>query len=288
MGIHPGEVAVQRRTGVTKLLGSARARAELPPVAAEFLRRQRMLVVGAADRTGAMRVGLLTGEPGFIQPLGPLAIAVRAEPAQFAELAEFTEPSGEIGTLAIEPWSRRRMRVNGRARRQGELLVIETDQVISNCPKYIQAREITAIVPGTPRHGPSLTGLTPAHQRWIAASDTFFLATHTAGQGADVSHRGGEPGFVRVLGPRLLSWPDYPGNAMYLTLGNLELEPAAGLLFPDWANGDALRLSGRARVDWSGPRRMVTYEIDEVTETTAASPLRWGPAERSPFNPPEP
>ncbi|WP_157253759.1 pyridoxamine 5'-phosphate oxidase family protein [Nonomuraea typhae] len=277
MGIHPGEVAAQRRTGVTKPLGSARARAEIPEVAQEFLRRQRMLVIGTAGHDGTTRAGLLTGAPGFIEPLGPATLAVHAAPP--FDLGE------EIGTLAIEPWSRRRMRVNGRVRREAGRLVIESDQAIANCPKYIQAREIAAVVPGAARRTAEGTHLTEGQQSWVAAADTFFIATRADGQGADVSHRGGPPGFVQVLGPRRLRWADYTGNFMFLTLGNLELEPAAGLLFVDWEHGHTLRVGGRATVDWEGERRTIDFAVEEVAETTGDSPLRWRFLEPSPFNP---
>lgn len=268
MGVHPGEVAVQRRTGVTKLLGSARARADMPPVAQEFLRRQRMLIVGTAGRAH-----LLTGEPGFIEPLGPRTLAVQTP----------LELDGEIGTLALEPWTRRRMRVNGRARRERGLLVIETDQVISNCPKYIQARQIIDVVYGS-RRTSEHAALTDAHRQWITSADTFFIATRADGQGADLSHRGGSPGFVEVTDGRL-RWPDYLGNSMYLTLGNLELDPAAALLFVDWERGHTLEVGGRARVIWDGEQRTIDVEVERVVEVTDASPLRWGPPEYSPFNP---
>ncbi|MFI6291164.1 pyridoxamine 5'-phosphate oxidase family protein [Nonomuraea sp. NPDC050790] len=263
MGIHPGEVAAQRRAGITKPLGSARARPELPEVAKEFLRRQRMLVVGSGTR-----IGLLTGEPGFIEPLGATTLAVHAE-APFAI-------DGEIGTLAIEPWTRRRMRVNGTARHDGGRLVIETDQVISNCPKHIVTRRIDSVAPaGTARRTERHAALTGEHRRWIESADTFFIATRADGQGADVSHRGGPPGFVEVPEPGRLRWDDYRGNFMFLTLGNLELEPAAGLLFVDWEQGHTLRLAGRAHADWNGEQRTVGFEVEEIVETIGDSPLRW-------------
>ncbi|MFI6815895.1 pyridoxamine 5'-phosphate oxidase family protein [Nonomuraea sp. NPDC050328] len=276
MGAHPGEEAAQRRAGVRKPLGSARARAELPPVAQEFLRHQRMLVVGAPGPDGGLRAGLLTGEPGFVRPLGPRLLAVEA-------VLPF-DLDGEIGLLAIEPWTRRRMRVNGRARREGDVLLVQTDQVISNCPKYLQDRRITGVVAGEPYRTSEHAALAGRHREWIAAADTFFIATHAPGHGADASHRGGMPGFV-TAGDGVVRWLDYPGNFMFLTLGNLELEPAAALLFVDWSNGHTLEVGGRARADWSGAERMVTLEVERVVETSGASPLRWGPPEYSPFNP---
>ena len=127
---------------------------------------------------------------------------------------------------------------------------------------------------------------------WIAAADTFFIATHAKGLGADMSHRGGNPGFV-ALTSHTLSWPDYIGNSMYMTLGNLELDPRAGLVFVDWNRGHTLHLTGRARVDWNqgrastapGAQRLVDFDVDQVIQLDRSSTLRWSFEKYSKFNP---
>lgn len=118
-------------------------------------------------------------------------------------------------------------------------------------------------------------------------------ATGRPGLGADASHRGGNPGFVTVTGSRTLTWPDYAGNAMYMTLGNLELEPRCGLLFLGWDDGHALHLTGRARVDWDperaasvpGAQRLIDFEVDQAIEVSGAIPQRWSFGGYSRFNP---
>ena len=109
--------------------------------------------------------------------------------------------------------------------------------------------------------------LTPAQVAAITAADTFFLATAAPGRGVDASHRGGDPGFVTVAGDRL-AWADAPGNAMFLSLGNLAVDPAAGILVIDWPTGATLQLTGRAAVEWRSPdHRTVHFAVDEVRET---------------------
>ncbi|GAA2630521.1 pyridoxamine 5'-phosphate oxidase family protein [Actinomadura fulvescens] len=293
MGGHPGEAALQRRMGVTRDgWGSAGVDAEIPPIAAEFLRQQRLLVLGAADDDGAMWADAVVGPPGFAVPVDARSIAVDRRPALLAPL--FADAAREIGMLAIEPPTRRRMRVNGTASGDGDGLLIRTEQVYANCPKYIQTREIVGDVAGHER-GAARTGrsLTAAQREWIDRADTFFMATHAPGQGTDVSHRGGNPGFVRAAGADRLVWPEYVGNSMYMTLGNLELEPACGLLFVDWENGHTLHLSGRARVDWDaeraaalpGARQVVDFDVERVVELPGALPGSWAFGEYHRFNP---
>lgn len=109
----------------------------------------------------------------------------------------------------------------------------------------------------------------------------------------DASHRGGATGFVEVLTHRCIAWPDYTGNSMFQTLGNLESDPHAGIIFVDFAAGNTLQLSGRAHVDWdplranrlAGAERVVELEIEVVRATVGALPLRSQAVERSPFNP---
>ncbi|MFI7615239.1 pyridoxamine 5'-phosphate oxidase family protein [Nonomuraea terrae] len=285
MRSHPGEVAVQRRAGVRQGgHGSSRTRPEIPEVAAGFLRAQRMVVAGAADDLGRIWAAALTGPGGFADPRGERTIVLHALPAAGDPLHGLFTRERDLGLLAIEPHTRRRMRVNGRAVRAGETLVVRTEQVYANCPKYLQTREPTS-APGTPSLPARGTILEGRHQAWISAADTFFVATRAEGFGADVSHRGGNPGFVRLTGPRSLDFPDYQGNNMFMTLGNLELDPGAGLLFADWERGETLQLTGRARVEW-GERRVVRFEMDEYVHLAGTIPSAWTAPGYHRFNPP--
>lgn len=298
-------------------LGSARTRPEIPAVAAEFLGRQRMLLIGATGRDGLLWASALTGPEGFAEAVDERTVVIDAVPGEHDPLAGLND--GQVGMLAIEPMSRRRMRVNGTVRREGGRMVVRTEQAYANCPKYIQAREVVAEPtepatpapsgpadsPGPPRSSgatgapgflgsadfSSATTFDDGDRAWIEGADTFFVATSAPGLGADLSHRGGNPGFVRVVDDRRLVWPDYIGNSMYMTLGNLELDDGCGLLFLDWEGGDALHLTGRAHVDWDpgnipGAQRLVRFEVDKIVRIRGASPLRWRLAEYSRHNPP--
>ncbi|UED86689.1 pyridoxamine 5'-phosphate oxidase family protein [Streptomyces profundus] len=291
VGYHPGERAVQRRANALDRADHAwRAiRDRVPRVAADFLAERRMLVLGARDAEGRVWASQLTGPPGFVATLDETTVAVRARPAPDDPLAEALAGPGPVplGTLAIEPATRRRMRLNGSARRTDAGLLLRVEQVYANCPRHIARREVTRELPGgRPRPAPARTpALTPAQERLIEAADTFFVASSDAEGAVDASHRGGAPGFLRALAPDRLCWPDYRGNSMYMTLGNLERRPAAGLLVPDWSRGTLLHLVGRAEVDWSperaaafaGAERVVDFHVEEVLERPAASDLRWAP-----------
>ncbi|MFD4880228.1 pyridoxamine 5'-phosphate oxidase family protein [Streptomyces sp. NPDC058420] len=288
---HAGSRAVQDRVGVREfadhvgqIIGQG-----IKPVAAAFLELQPLLILGAADpATGRVWASPLTGTPGFVRATGPHQISITGAPSPTDPLTQALAEADDlpVGTIALDPRTRRRMRVDGRLRRTERGLAIEAERVFANCPKYIQRREsyetITDRTPAHPRHA---TELTPSQAEFITASDTFFLAT-VHDRGADASHRGGNPGFVQATSPGELVWPDYTGNAMFLSLGNLVADPRAGLLFLDWTTGTTLQLTGRAspEFDENGERR-VRFTLTEAIETPAAIPLRWSPPEYSPANP---
>jgi hypothetical protein len=297
---HDGEVEVQRRAGLEREAGrvAGSIRGEVPPVAAAFLRGRRLAVIAAADARGRPWASLLEGPPGFLDAGDGRALRVGAPPAPGDPL-ERALAGGErpAGLIAIDFGARRRVRVNGRARRlpEGGLLV-SVDEAYSNCPKYIQAREETPLedapAPGPRRAGTSLDG---GARRRVSCADTFFIASVHPDAGADASHRGGPPGFVRVSEDgRSLAWPDYAGNALFQTLGNVAVTGRAGLLFLDFeGEGDALQLTGRCELDWDpgaaaafpGAQRVVRFEVEEALETPRASRLRWRFVGTSPFNP---
>jgi hypothetical protein len=87
----------------------------------------------------------------------------------------------------------------------------------------------------------------------IEAADMFFLATVTPDGQPTCSYKGGDPGFVRVVGERTLGFPNYDGNGMYLSMGNLSVTPRVGMLFVDFAAPRRLRVEGVASITPGDP-----------------------------------
>ena len=271
---HPGELAVQERAGVRERatrIGRGIHR-ELPPAAAAFLAERRSVVLAAADAAGRPWPSVLAGPAGFVSAPDPWTVRVGASPRRDDPLSE--SPAGAVvGLLAIDLATRRRMRVNGRFAREEGAILIRAEQVYANCPKYIHPREVELATTAAGTRVHRSERLTEPQRELIRGADTFFVATLNPGEGADASHRGGPPGFVTVVGDRLV-WPDYAGNMMYNTLGNIAAYPRAGLLFPDFTTGRMLLLTGGARVDWDpgraasvpGAERLVELDVEAVVE----------------------
>lgn len=91
--------------------------------------------------------------------------------------------------------------------------------------------------------------ITPDDQVFIERMDMFFLATADAEGRPNCSYKGGDPGFIRVLDPRTLAFPNYDGNGMYLSMGNTLENPEVGMLFIDFENRKRMRLNGTARIE---------------------------------------
>ena len=295
---HEGERAVQERAGVSRMADKIGTGVDdsIPPPAQEFLRRRYVAQLGSVSPRGAVWASQRVGPPGFMTCPDERTVRIEAAGVPGDPLLENLRADPHLGLLAIDLPTRRRYRVNGRAFLEGdEVIGIRVDQAFGNCPKYIQSREPVEALDLHPSDGDvrHRGALTEAQRTFVEHADTFFLATAHPDAGADVSHRGGRPGFVRVSGERTLVWPDYAGNTMFMSLGNLEVNPHAGLLFVDFDSGTTLQLTGRARIDWDaaraatfpGAQRLVELEIDETVETRNASPLRWKLVEPSPFNP---
>ena len=283
---HEGEIAVQKRAGAfdpADLNGSGLG-SEFDSRVADFLAQQLWVLVAGLDRAGRVWTSPLCGPAGFLRVNDAKTLAVHASLPVGDPLHDSFQRSNVIGLLALDPRTRRRIRINGQAEPMSDgTLLVRTREVFGNCPKYIQRREIIGARAVEENDAIEARALTTADREQIARADTFFIGSLHAEAGLDCSHRGGNPGFVHVVSERKLAFPDYSGNNMFQTLGNLSLDSRAGLLFLDFETGRTLQLTGSATIvwdpalvrEWPGAHRLVEFEILEVMLRENAFPLRW-------------
>jgi hypothetical protein len=91
------------------------------------------------------------------------------------------------------------------------------------------------------------------YKELIESRDMFFLATADENGQPNCSYKGGNPGFVKVIDEHTLAFPNYDGNGMYLSMGNLLKNPRVGLLFIDLEEGNRLRVNGEAEINHHDP-----------------------------------
>jgi len=287
-----GEVAIADRNGVViadTILGGARP----------FIQKQFMVVLASVDAQGAPWSTVLYGQPGFAHADTATALTLdvpltrrdQSDPV-WANIA--ANPA--IGLLFIELGSRRRYRINGRLQRLDEHgIEVAVGEAYPNCPKYIQRRHLRAMdgesVPAMLAEGQAIEDGVLCI---IRSADTVFVASNHAETGADASHRGGNRGFVQVVDSHLLRIPDYAGNSLFNTFGNLNIDPRVGLCIPDFDGQKILQLSGRARVLHNqadaanltgGTGRFWEVEVERWILRRVPQRLEWEYLDASPFNP---
>jgi ferredoxin-NADP reductase/predicted pyridoxine 5'-phosphate oxidase superfamily flavin-nucleotide-binding protein len=293
---HRGEQTIQSRVGVrdrVEEIGRRFIRDHMPEEHRAFYGQLPFIVLGSVDDGGRPWASVLTGDPGFIESHDEHHLRIGAIPLPDDPAAGNLAPGSHAGLLGIQFHDRRRNRMNGRVVERGRSgIVIEVDQSFGNCPMYIQARD-TRPVAGAPRdeagRSSRFGSLDEATQSLVRAADSFFIASQfaegdgRATDGIDVSHRGGRPGFVRVEDPTTLVFPDFTGNTHFNTLGNILMNPQAGLLFLDYENGDLVYMTGAAEIVWEGEEldafigaeRLVRFTLDEGRRIEGALPYRW-------------
>lgn len=249
-GFHEGELAVQRRAGVqaqAARLSRMVAPASLAGGATWFLAERTFAAITARDTNGILWTAPVMGPKGFLEG-ADTTLKVHGHPTGPLNALPAGQP---VGMIAIDFATRRRLRVNGDLTAVGlDGFEVDVEQAYGNCPQYIHHHDLESLAANKNdiERGDRLSADDLA---LIRRSDTFFLGT--THQGVDTSHRGGEPGFVRVSESQLW-WPDYPGNNLFNSLGNLAVDGTASLLFLDFATGLALHLSGTAVIDWTAGR----------------------------------
>jgi predicted pyridoxine 5'-phosphate oxidase superfamily flavin-nucleotide-binding protein len=206
----------------------------------DFYANADLFVFATVDDDGALRFGALSGAAPLVE--------VTDEGVLLPPNLRFEGNPAQLGSIAINLAQRNRTRINGPLVRQGDRLLVQANEEIINCRKYI--------APSMPLEGGAHAG--PESRKPVAIDDarlaeviarteTAFLASVNPDGQPDVSHRGGPPGFIRLdVASRRLTWPELIGNGMFKSTGNVRATGTASLLVLDIESGDAYELSGRA------------------------------------------
>jgi predicted pyridoxine 5'-phosphate oxidase superfamily flavin-nucleotide-binding protein len=303
---HPGEQQAQSRAGTrerTEMIGQRAIRSFMPDQHRDFFGQLSFVVLGSVDPDGWPWASIVSGQPGFTTSSTPTSLEINAQPVQHDPLGTSLIIGTPIGVLGIELANRRRNRVNAKvAGVASDRIALEVQQSFGNCPQYIQTHDLRfARAPDTPieLRSDTFATLDDAARTLISTANTFYVSsyvtaeTDTATEGVDVSHRGGQSGFVSVA-ENTLTIPDYAGNNFFNTIGNFIANPKAGLLFTDVTTGDVLMLTGRVDLLWDdhpkvqaipGAERAWRFTLDHGVRIYDALPFRAELTECSPYCP---
>ncbi|MEH6478048.1 MAG: pyridoxamine 5'-phosphate oxidase family protein, partial [Sneathiella sp.] len=308
---HLGELQVQKLANETQIAernGSIISDTILAG-AISFIGQQNMLVLTSLDQQGYPWTSLLVGNSGFIHAPDPGSLLLDISNILNVDsdpVWENIKTNPQVGVLVIELATRRRLRINGSIRAiDNNRFVITVEQAYPNCPKYIQQRSLKFTDAAfkqseqKPLRGSTLTA---GQIKLIEHADSLFVGSASPAneinkQDVDCSYRGGSPGFVEIIDGTRLRIPDYRGNSMFNTLGNIHAYRKAAITFVDFQQGRLLQLSGRAEILWDeadpndktdGTQRFWALSVEHWQETLLPEQLAWTFIEFSPHNPTPP
>lgn len=325
MSWHEGEIAMARAMRVPDMDNPTVP--TLSPQLANHARIAPLIAIGTLDKQGRPWTTLWGGEKGISQPIAQGILGIRSQVVRQHDpvVEELVGKEGDgtvireegvgrmVSGLTIDLETRKRTKLYGRmvagalSMREDEAtetqqhvaevqLVLKIEQSLGNCPKYLNKKHVELA-----ESNPELISDSPQLPQQaldlLSKGDLFFLSSANHDQDMDTNHRGGPAGFVRVISNdpsgAVLCYPEYSGNRLYQTLGNLKVNPVVGICVPDFDTGDMLYLTGTTEI-LIGPdaAKVLPRSNLAVTITTTAArfvatalPFRGSSGESSPYNP---
>ncbi|KAL7819930.1 hypothetical protein V8C26DRAFT_393810 [Trichoderma gracile] len=321
---HPGELAMHRELRNPRFENPTSPGCPTPY--ALRVMHSQLIALGTLDDEGRPWTTVWGGERGFARPVAEGVIGLKSavdkkyDPVYKAFWESSVEKSGSpdedgiirpeggkmMSALSIDLETRDRVKLAGRLIAGADIrgpesevqLAFHVEESLGNCPKYINKKALETVVPQPELVPGGPDGMLPPEAvALIEKADMFFLSS-TNGVSMDTNHRGGPAGFIRVLkndgdGVELV-YPEYSGNRLYQSLGNLKVNPLIGIVIPDYTTSDALYLTGRSTILLGKqasdilPRSNIAVKITVSAShlVTASLPFRGTPNEPSPYNPP--
>ncbi|MFG1926468.1 pyridoxamine 5'-phosphate oxidase family protein [Cryptosporangium sp. NPDC048952] len=300
----------------------------LPMAYGHWMAQSPLLALGTVDENDHVWTTVLGGSAGVTRPIaaGALGLSTPAHlrpttgrvgfdpvlEALFSDDAEIVDYAGRgklVAGLAMDLEQRTRVKIAGRMLRgvvRGKesgsrvdvQMAVAIDETLGNCPKYLN-RKIVRPHEASPELISDRLPLDPDAVDLIGRADIFFISSRHGAESMDTNNRGGNPGFVRVLSNSddegvTLVYPEYSGNRLFQTLGNLKTDPTVGVTFPDFETGDVLYATGRAEILVGADAAAllphsavaVRIDVDAARFVRDGLPFRGRPLDPSPYNPP--
>ncbi|PKH88560.1 pyridoxamine 5'-phosphate oxidase family protein [Colwellia sp. Bg11-28] len=282
---HQGELAVQQRAGTDERMaeiGPKFIREFMPQQHRDFFQSLSMIFVGYTGHCSNAYASVLFGAPGFIQSPTETELVMNTQSTIGDFIIEDLREGDHIGLVGIEFDTKRRNRINGIITDINQKNIkVKVLQSYGNCPKYIQPKEFAPNRSYSEFTTVSLDQLSQKYREIISSADTFFIASSFddgqkfRNRGVDVSHRGGEVGFVSINAAGQLLVDDYVGNGFFNTLGNLLENPIASLLFCDWQTGHVLKIAVSSEILWHDEQQdSVVLAAGKVKRSLCFTPIK--------------
>ena len=278
---HEGELAVQKMAGTDKRMaeiGNKFIREFMPQQHREFFQSLSMIFIGYNDYAADIFASVLFGPIGFIESPTENELLINTQYSIDNDIKSDLKIGDRIGLVGIVFNTRRRNRVNCIVTEINQKNIrLKVLQSYGNCPKYIQPK---TLIPNA-HYGNFITEtrqlLSKSDKKVITNADVFFIASsfddeqQLNNRGVDMSHRGGDAGFIKINEKGQLLVDDYFGNGFFNTMGNLYKNPIANLLFLDWPTGNAMQVTVSSEILWHETHTLNTIASNiQSTETAKA------------------
>jgi len=285
---HSGELHLQKKSGVNIMadkMSKMMISDSLTDQHQIFFNSLNSLYIASIDEHGKPWASILVANPGFMNTVDKTHLNIQVNPFSGDKLSENITHNKHLGLLGLEHHTRRRNRAAGELVRFNETgMLVKISQAFGNCPKYIQARKINilnSINKITESDTEVFYQMNDACKKVIEQADTFYIASYQPGEdkpGADISHRGGKPGFVKIINKDTLIFDDYSGNNLFMTLGNIASYPYAGLLFIDYKKNIFWQLQCQAEIIETPDNkhtRQVRLTVNQVRKLLPELSIKW-------------
>jgi hypothetical protein len=267
LSYHAGQIAVQEEA---KTRHVADKLAHWVGPVGEFALGADLLLLATAGADGILSFTVLSGEPPLVQIAGDSELRLRFPPS----LAPFSQTPVACGGLAISLGQARRARINGTLISNGGAVELAAAETFTLCRKYMAP---SLALEMRPHLGPVACEPLALDDPWLAGllakAETSFVASVSPDGGPDVAHRGGPPGFLE-LDPsgRRLTWPEYVGDGVFKSAGNVRATGIMTLLVPDHDSGDGVELVGRG--DYRNIRPERRQRLDALVQHRDPFPIQ--------------
>ncbi|KAM6520709.1 hypothetical protein FSOLCH5_005490 [Fusarium solani] len=318
---HPGERAMHQLLKVPR-----QGNPTIPGLPMRYgmrVMQSSLVALGTLDKAGQPWTTIWGGERGFARPVAENVLAFNSavdtknDPVFKAfwdgidedgiQQGAINRPNDGQGKgmagLAIDLETRDRVKLAGNMVAGATVdggkaiqMAMAVTESLGNCPKYLNKKDVV-LNEMEPELVSETLQLPKEALNLIASADMLFLSS-TNGETMDTNHRGGSPGFIRVIKNEPdeleLIYPEFSGNRLYQTLGNFKVNPLVGIAIPDFNTADVLYLTGRASVlvgDEASSLLARTHLAVKISVTAAkfvksGLPFRGSLGQYSPYNPP--
>ncbi len=298
-----GELYVQELAGEAEIAQTRTHMAQnnrLDNFSARFIQSQLLFNITSINENDQVWISFLIGKPNLIEIIDAFTIRINKtliiSPLEDV-FFENIKVNKQVGLLFIDWETSRRFRLNGKIVEDENYLTINIQEIYGICPKYIQKRSFQytnkIVKVFNLKKG---TEITNNQKLLIEKANTFFLGTRGLSNKADASHKGGKAGFVKFINNNTLKIPDYSGNSMFNSLGNIYENPNSGLVFFDYESNKMLQLTGKGEImfhqknkldlkESGNTGRFWLFKIEHWILTENPNQVHWSFINYSPFNP---